>query len=107
MRFTMKLTTTFVVCVSLLALPAAAQTPRSAPEAAGISTERLNRTPRRGVHSSRKGPSAGAARTARSSSSIRKERVVAVLMTQTSTPGLNADFETAVMQSIVEPVPVH
>jgi CubicO group peptidase (beta-lactamase class C family) len=36
-----------------------------------------------------------------------KEKVVAVLMTQTSTPGVNADFETAVMQSIVEPVEVH
>jgi hypothetical protein len=33
-----------------------------------------------------------------------KEKVVAVLMTQTSTTGLNADFENAVMQSIVEPV---
>jgi CubicO group peptidase (beta-lactamase class C family) len=33
-----------------------------------------------------------------------KEKVVAVLMTQTSTPGLNADFENAVMQSIVEPL---
>jgi CubicO group peptidase (beta-lactamase class C family) len=32
-----------------------------------------------------------------------KEKVVAVLMTQTSTPGVNADFENAVMQSIVEP----
>jgi len=29
-------------------------------------------------------------------------KVVAVLMTQTSTPGLNVDFENAVMQSIVE-----
>jgi CubicO group peptidase (beta-lactamase class C family) len=36
-----------------------------------------------------------------------KEKVVAVLMTQTSTPGLNADFETAVMQSIVEPLVAH
>jgi len=36
-----------------------------------------------------------------------KENVVAVLMTQTSTPGLNADFENAVMQSIVEPVELH
>ena len=36
-----------------------------------------------------------------------KEKVVAVLMTQTSTPGLNADFENAVMQSIVEPVELH
>ncbi len=35
-----------------------------------------------------------------------KEKVVAVLMTQTSTPGVNADFENAVMQSIVEPVEV-
>jgi len=35
-----------------------------------------------------------------------KEKVVAVLMTQTSTPGLNVDFENAVMQSIVEPVEV-
>jgi CubicO group peptidase (beta-lactamase class C family) len=33
-----------------------------------------------------------------------KEKVVAVLMTQTSTPGVNADFENAVMQAIVEPV---
>jgi CubicO group peptidase (beta-lactamase class C family) len=33
-----------------------------------------------------------------------KEKIVAVLMTQTSTPGVNADFENAVMQSIVEPV---
>jgi CubicO group peptidase (beta-lactamase class C family) len=31
-----------------------------------------------------------------------KENVVAVLMTQTSTPGVNADFENAVMQAIVE-----
>ena len=31
-----------------------------------------------------------------------KEKVVAVLMTQTSTPGVNVDFENAVMQSIVE-----
>jgi CubicO group peptidase (beta-lactamase class C family) len=31
-----------------------------------------------------------------------KEKVVAVLMTQTSTPGLNVDFEDAVMQTIVE-----
>jgi CubicO group peptidase (beta-lactamase class C family) len=35
-----------------------------------------------------------------------KEKVVAVLMTQTSTPGVNVDFENAVMQSIVEPVDV-
>jgi CubicO group peptidase (beta-lactamase class C family) len=35
-----------------------------------------------------------------------EEKVVAVLMTQTSTPGVNADFENAVMQSIVEPVEV-
>jgi CubicO group peptidase (beta-lactamase class C family) len=33
-----------------------------------------------------------------------KEKVVAVVMTQTSTPGVNADFENAVMQAIVEPV---
>jgi CubicO group peptidase (beta-lactamase class C family) len=33
-----------------------------------------------------------------------KEQVVAVLMTQTSTPGLNVDFEDAVMQTIVESV---
>jgi CubicO group peptidase (beta-lactamase class C family) len=33
-----------------------------------------------------------------------KEKVVAVLMTQTSTPGVNVDFENAVMQTIVEPV---
>jgi CubicO group peptidase (beta-lactamase class C family) len=32
-----------------------------------------------------------------------KEKVVGVLMTQTSTPGLNLDFENAVMQAIVEP----
>ena len=32
-----------------------------------------------------------------------KERVVAVLMTQTSTPGFTVDFEDAVMQTIVEP----
>jgi CubicO group peptidase (beta-lactamase class C family) len=31
-----------------------------------------------------------------------KEKVVAILMTQTSTPGVNADFEGAVLQSIVE-----
>jgi CubicO group peptidase (beta-lactamase class C family) len=31
-----------------------------------------------------------------------KEKVVAVLMTQTSTPGLNVDFENTVMQTIVE-----
>jgi CubicO group peptidase (beta-lactamase class C family) len=31
-----------------------------------------------------------------------KEKVVAVLMTQTSTAGLNVDFENAVMQSIVQ-----
>jgi CubicO group peptidase (beta-lactamase class C family) len=31
-----------------------------------------------------------------------KEKVVGVLMTQTSTPGLNVDFENAVMQAIVE-----
>jgi CubicO group peptidase (beta-lactamase class C family) len=31
-----------------------------------------------------------------------KEKIVAVLMTQTSTPGLNVDFENAVMQTIVE-----
>ena len=36
-----------------------------------------------------------------------KEKVVAVLMTQTSTPGVNVDFENAVMQSIVEPVDIH
>lgn len=35
-----------------------------------------------------------------------KEKLVAVLMTQTSTPGVNADFENAVMQSIVESVEV-
>jgi CubicO group peptidase (beta-lactamase class C family) len=35
-----------------------------------------------------------------------KEKIVAVLMTQTSTPGLNVDFENAVMQSIVDPVEV-
>jgi CubicO group peptidase (beta-lactamase class C family) len=33
-----------------------------------------------------------------------KEKVVAVLMTQTSTTGLNVDFEDAVMQTIVESV---
>jgi CubicO group peptidase (beta-lactamase class C family) len=33
-----------------------------------------------------------------------KEKVVAVLMTQTSTPGFTTDFENAVMQTIVEPV---
>jgi len=33
-----------------------------------------------------------------------KEKVVAVLMTQTSTPGVNADFENAVMQSVVDPL---
>jgi len=32
-----------------------------------------------------------------------KERVVAVLMTQTSNPGFTTDFENAVMQTIVEP----
>ena len=32
-----------------------------------------------------------------------KEKVVAVLMTQTSTPGFTVDFENAVMQTIVEP----
>jgi len=32
-----------------------------------------------------------------------KEKVVAVLMTQTSTPGFTVDFENAVMQAIVEP----
>jgi CubicO group peptidase (beta-lactamase class C family) len=32
-----------------------------------------------------------------------KEKVVAVLMTQTSVPGVNADFENAVMQAIVGP----
>jgi CubicO group peptidase (beta-lactamase class C family) len=31
-----------------------------------------------------------------------KEKVVAILMTQTSTPGLNVDFENAAMQSIVQ-----
>jgi CubicO group peptidase (beta-lactamase class C family) len=31
-----------------------------------------------------------------------KEKIVAVLMTQTSTTGLNVDFENAVMQAIVE-----
>jgi len=31
-----------------------------------------------------------------------KEKVVAVLMTQTATPGLNVDFENAVMQAIVD-----
>jgi CubicO group peptidase (beta-lactamase class C family) len=36
-----------------------------------------------------------------------KEQVVAILMTQTSTPGVNADFETAVMQSVMEAVEVH
>jgi CubicO group peptidase (beta-lactamase class C family) len=36
-----------------------------------------------------------------------KEKVVAVLMTQTSTPGLNVDFENAVMQTIVEPAETH
>jgi CubicO group peptidase (beta-lactamase class C family) len=35
-----------------------------------------------------------------------KEKIVAILMTQTSTPGLNVDFENAVMQSILEPVEV-
>jgi CubicO group peptidase (beta-lactamase class C family) len=35
-----------------------------------------------------------------------KEKIVAILMTQTSTPGLNIDFENAVMQSILEPVEV-
>ena len=35
-----------------------------------------------------------------------KEKVVAILMTQTATPGFNTDFENAVMQSIVEPVGV-
>lgn len=33
-----------------------------------------------------------------------KEKVVAILMTQTSTPGLSVDFENAVMQSLVEPL---
>jgi CubicO group peptidase (beta-lactamase class C family) len=33
-----------------------------------------------------------------------KEKVVAVLMTQTSNQGFNTDFENAVMQTIVEPV---
>ncbi len=31
-----------------------------------------------------------------------KEKIVAVLMTQTATPGVNVDFENAVMQAIVE-----
>jgi CubicO group peptidase (beta-lactamase class C family) len=33
-----------------------------------------------------------------------KEKVVAVLMTQTSNPGFTTDFENAVMQTIVDPV---
>jgi CubicO group peptidase (beta-lactamase class C family) len=32
-----------------------------------------------------------------------KEKVVAILMTQTSTPGFTTDFENAVMQTIVDP----
>ena len=31
-----------------------------------------------------------------------KEKLVAILMTQTATPGLNVDFENAVMQAIVD-----
>jgi CubicO group peptidase (beta-lactamase class C family) len=31
-----------------------------------------------------------------------KEKVVAILMTQTATPGMNVDFENAVMQAVVE-----
>jgi CubicO group peptidase (beta-lactamase class C family) len=35
-----------------------------------------------------------------------REKIVAILMSQTPTPGLNADFDSAVMQSVVEPVAV-
>jgi len=47
MRLMKKLTTTSVLALILVALPLAAQTPRSNPEGAGLSGERLKRVSER------------------------------------------------------------
>ena len=77
--------------------------PGRAAEGDGLRPDRRGRRRprRRPARSARRAASAGTAPSARTSGSIPREKLVAVLLVQTSGRDLHRDFETAVMQSIV------